>query len=190
MSLINDALKRASQSDRNRPAQAPLPRPMQPAPARPRSRVSWLLAAIVVAVLGFSLAGWSFWKWWGASHPVVATALDQPAQRIVAAPQLPAPKPAPVIPASPPPSAAPAASPVVAAPAPAPAPPVSAPDAWPIDLTVKAIFYSKANPRALVNGKMVETGDKIDGVLVTGILSDRVFVDWKGQSKVIMMGGQ
>jgi hypothetical protein len=37
---------------------------------------------------------------------------------------------------------------------------------------------------------MVETGDKIDGVLVTGILSDRVFVDWKGQSREIMIGGQ
>jgi hypothetical protein len=57
-------------------------------------------------------------------------------------------------------------------------------------LTVKAIFYSETNPRALINGKTVETGDKIGDVLVTGILSNRVFVDWKGQSKVIMMGGQ
>jgi hypothetical protein len=184
MSLINDALKRASQSDKNRPAQAALPSLMQPVAERPRTRISWLLAAIVVGALGLALAGWYFWKWWGATHPIVATAPVQPAQKIVAEPQPPAPKPAPIIRESPPPPATPAPLPVVVA------PPASAPDAWPINLTVKAIFYSKTSPRALVNGRMVGTGDKIDGVLVTGILSDRVFVDWKGQSREIMIGGQ
>ena len=185
MSLINDALKRASEADRNRPAQAALPFSMQPVAATPRTRISWLLAAIVVAALGLALAGWSFWKWWEATHPIVATTPVQPAQMIVAEPPPPAPKRAPII------QERPAPAPVVVAPsAPAPAPPASAPDAWPINLTVKAIFYSKTSPRALVNGRMVETGDKIDGVLVTGILSDRVFVDWKGQSREIMIGGQ
>jgi hypothetical protein len=191
MSLINDALKRASQSDRNRRPQAALPRPMQPVAEHPPTGISWAKAVIVVAALALALAGWSFWKWHGAGHPVVAAAAVQPAQRMVAAPPPPAPKPAPIIQESPPPPAAPAPLPVVvAAPAPAPAPPVSVPEAWPIDLTVKAIFYSKANPRALVNGRMVETGDSIDGVLVTGILSNGVFLDWKGQTREIMLGGQ
>jgi hypothetical protein len=176
MSLINDALKRASQSDKNRPAQAALPRPMQPAAPPHPTRVSWLLAAVIVAVLGLALAGWSFWKGWGAGHPIIASVPVQPAQTMTA---------------EPPPPAKPAPAPVVVAPlAAAPAPAVSVPDAWPINLTVKAIFYNKTNPRALVNGTMVQTGDQIDGVLVTGILSDRVFVDWKGQSREIIMAGQ
>jgi hypothetical protein len=180
MSLINDALKRASESDRNRPAQASLPRPMQPV-AQPASiGVSWLVAASIVAALCVALAAWFLWKGWNAGHSAAATpAIQLPP---------PAPKLAPVVHETPPP---PAPSPVVIAPAaPAPAPPVSVPDVWPIKLTVKAIFYSKTNPRALVNGITVETGDKIDDVLVTGILSDRIFVDWKGQSKIIMMGEQ
>jgi hypothetical protein len=187
MSLINDALKRASQSDRKRPAQAALPRPMQPAAAPARARNSWLLLAIIVAVLGFALAGLSFWKWWGATHPVVATAPVQPVrpvQTIVEAPPPATPKPAPIIQEAPPPVAVPAAPVIVAAPVPVVKPP------WPIELTAKAIFYSKIHPHALVNGRTVEPGDKIEGVLITEIEPDRVVVEWNGEKKELLMGGQ
>jgi hypothetical protein len=195
MSLINDALKRASQSDRNRRSQASLLRPMQPVAARPRSRTSWLLAAIIVAALCIVLAGLTFWKWWGATHPNIVTAPVQTAPKIVAEPPPPAPKPAPIIQQTPPPAAAPTPLPVVVqspapVPTPVPAPAVSVPEAWPITLTVKAIFYSKTRPHALVNGKTVEPGDKIDGVLVTEIKSDRVLFGWHGQSKEVLMGGE
>jgi hypothetical protein len=195
MSLINDALKRASQSDRKRPAQAALPRPMQPAAAPARARNSWLLAAIIVAVLGFALAGLSFWKWWGATHPVVATAPAQPVQSvqtIVESPPPAAPKPVPIIQEAPPPvaAAAPAPVPALATPVIVAVPVPVVKPAWPIELTAKAIFYSKIHPHALVNGRTVEPGDKIDGVLVTGIEPDRVVVEWNGEKKELLMGGQ
>jgi hypothetical protein len=185
MSLINDALKRASQSDKKRSAPTALPRLMQPAAAPQRTGSSLLVAGIVVVALVLAVAGWIFWRGFGTAHTVVAVPRVQPAQAVVAAPPPVAVKPAVAVPQS---QSAPAPAPaaVVAAP-PAESP---APDPWPTNLTVNAIFYSKSNPRALVNGKTVATGDTIDGVLVTGIMSDRVFVDYKGQSKVILMGGQ
>jgi hypothetical protein len=187
MSLINDALKRASESDRNRPPQAALPRLMQPVAAIPRQppakrrprQVFWLVAAIALEVFGLVLAGWYCWKWWDAAHPIVATAPAAPRQLTAAAPP-PAPNPASVVPGNPPPSATAAA---------APAPPVSDPDGWPVNLSVRAIFYDKTSPRALVNGRMVGPGDKVDGVLVTGIQIDRVLVEWNGKSKEITMRG-
>jgi hypothetical protein len=186
MSLINDALKRASQSDRNRPIQAGLPRPMQPVAARPGNGNSWLLAAIIVAVLGFALAGWFLWKWRNPTNPTVAVAPIQPAQTIATTPPPVATAPAPIVRESPPPPATPvAAAPVI----PTPPVPVAKPN-WPIELTVKAIFYSKIHPRALVNGTTVEPGDKIDGVLVTGIDPDRVLVEWNGETRELVMGRQ
>lgn len=197
MSLINDALKRASQSDRKRPAQAALPRPMQPAVAPSRARSSWLLAAIIVAIMGFALAGLAFWKWWGATHPVVATVPAQPVrpiQTIVEAPPATALTPAPIVQEAPAsvitPAPAPAPTPVPESPVIASAPVPVAKPAWPIELTAKAIFYSKIHPRALVNGRTVVPGDKIEGVVVTAIEPDRVMVEWNGEKKELRMGGQ
>lgn len=176
MSMINDALKRASQSDKNRPAQAALPQPMQPVSGERRTHFSWILAAIVVAVLGIGLAGWVFWKWWEGNQPAVVAAPIQPVQRAVAVP--------------PPPSPAPPAPAVVVVPA-APAPPPAATPvkpSWPIALTVKAIFYNKTSPHALVNGRTVEAGDTIQGVLITHIEADRVLVSWNGEGKELLLG--
>jgi hypothetical protein len=176
MSLINDALKRASKSDKDRAAQAASPPLMQPAAPSPGVRSSWLLAAIAATVLALTVTGWVFLKSSTAGHAADAPGVDQAAQ--TAAVQPPSSVPSPPENTSVP---APAPS------APAPGPP---PDAWPTNLTLKAIFYSKTNPRALLNGTMVETGDKINGVLVTGILSDRVFVDWNGQTRELKLGGR
>jgi len=126
--------------------------------------------------VGLVVAVWFFWK---------SLAAGQLGQAAIAEPSRPGPNPPQIVQKSSPP-AVPAPA-VVAAPAPAPAPD---PDAWLTNLTLKAIFYSKTNPRALVNGTMVETGDKIDGVLITGILSDRIFVDWNGQTRELKMGRQ
>ncbi len=182
MSLINDALKRASQSDRNRPSQAALPRPMQPADAVRASRFSWVLPVIVAVAL--VLAGWFFWKWWEASHPVVAAdpapAPAPAANAVVAAPAPPA------TPVPPPP--APVAAPVAKAPEPIPAAPIA--EAWPTELTLKGIFYNKTSPRALINGKTVGPGESIGGVLVARIETDRVVVEWNGHSKELMLEGQ
>jgi hypothetical protein len=56
-------------------------------------------------------------------------------------------------------------------------------------LTVKAIFYSKTTPRALVSGRTVGPGERINGVLISRIESDRVVVEWNGHTKELIMGG-
>jgi hypothetical protein len=173
MSLINDALKRASKSDKDRPVPGDVPPLMQPVAPRPRGQSSWLLAAIAAAMFGLVVTGWVLWKGLAARPPADGYVSVQPAQTVASDPPRP-PQPAPILQQS-------QASAVVAA-------PVPAQDDFPTNLTVKAIFYSKTNPRALLNGTMVETGDKIDGVLVTGIMADRVFVDWKGKTKELMLG--
>jgi hypothetical protein len=94
-------------------------------------------------------------------------------------------------------------TPVVAQPAPAPqvvtppvAPPVTPavvaapPVAWPVDLTVTAIFYSAANPRAMINGNLYSVGDNIQGVTVKKIDRDQITFEWNGQTKTSMVEGQ
>ena len=60
MSLINDALKRASQIAKKRPSQASLSTPMLPAREAPRSNVMPLLAGGLVVIAIVALAGWFF----------------------------------------------------------------------------------------------------------------------------------
>jgi hypothetical protein len=191
MSLINDALKRASQSDRNRPSQGASPRPMKAATVARGWPLSWLLPVIVAVVL--VLAGWFFWKCWETSHPAVAVkpapaSAPAAAAKVALAPA-PSPAPAPVAPAVPPPPAASVAR-LPAKPAePMPAAPVVA-AAWPTPLTLQGIFYSKTNPLALINGKTVGPGESVGGVVVARIESDRVIVEWNGHSKDLLLEAQ
>jgi hypothetical protein len=96
MSLINDALKRASQSDKNRPAQAPLPLGMQPVTTPPRGgdTPTWLMAAIVLAAAGLTLAGWLILTSRTPVRPSVATVPAPPVRQPVAKPPQPVPPPA------------------------------------------------------------------------------------------------
>jgi hypothetical protein len=82
MSLINDALKRARDAERNRPAAPPHP-PLAPVdtPRRQHPAARWLLLAIVVTSI--LLAAASFWKW---AHHESDITLAQP----VPAPRAPA----------------------------------------------------------------------------------------------------
>jgi hypothetical protein len=181
MSLINDALKRASESDRKRPARAAMPPLMQPATNRPGPRNASLVVAIALAVIGLTTA-WAIWKSWTADHHAYAAA---PMQAVAAKPAPASPEPAPVVIATPVVTAAPVAAPVAPVAAGTPAPD---PDALPTNLTVKAIFYSKTSPRALINESTVETGDRVNGVLITGISSNCVYVDWNGKTRELTLG--
>jgi hypothetical protein len=187
MSLINDALKRASESHKNQPAPGEPARPMQPAASARKSGAS--SGALVVLVIVLLLWGWFFWKWWAGSHPTVAAKpAAAPVAKVAAAPA-PAPKPAPapvpvVKPAPPPP-----APPVVAL-AQKPVERVAAPPvveaAWPMTLTLKGIFYSKSHPLALINGKTVGPGETVGGAVVSKIEPNRVIVEWKGHTKDLL----
>ncbi len=219
MSLINDALRRASQSERNRPRRASTAMGMEPAPAARGSRLSVLLAAAVLVAL--LLAGWFFWQLWNARNntgsTVLAANIAPPVTPHVIPPPAVAPKSAPVAPAAPanpapapvvvseppvaaPPVAAPpvAAPPVVALPVAAPTPPPVEPLSvardnqivWPVQMTLSAIFFSKTNPRVLINGNLYGVGDEIQGIVLKKIEKDEVTVEWNGHSKVLMLGGQ
>jgi len=191
MSLINDALRRASQSEKDRPRRVSTPMGMELAPVARSSRLSVVLIAIVLGAL--LLAGWFFWQWWNArnnSSGVVTTAnIAPPVTPKVVAPPVILPKPAPVAPAAP--------APVVLAVPPAFEAPVAPPSAvnetqntWPVDLKLSAIFFSKTKPRVLIGGALYGTGDKIEGVVLEKIEKDRVTLEWNGHTKVLMMEGQ
>src|ERR1035441_9058185 len=62
MSLINDALRRASQAEKDRPRQAPTPMGMEPAPTARSSRLSVLV--VVAVLITLLLAALFFWQWW------------------------------------------------------------------------------------------------------------------------------
>ena len=185
MSRINDALKRASQSDRNRSRPAETKASARPVAGGRGSSVSLALVAGVVLALG--LAGWFFWQWWNTSRPP-GQARGEPVA--AAAPKVaPAPiareavlTPAPVAPGRA------AVSSSAPAPASAPMTPGKAAQApWPADLKVMGIFFSKTNPRALINGTTVGVGDQIDGIRVIKIEDDRVSVEWNGRVKQLLM---
>jgi cytoskeletal protein RodZ len=93
MSLINDALKRASQSQKERAAEPPPPSapPLQPVvDSGPAGASPLLVPVLVLVVLG--LAGLAFWKWWQNSQPATTTtAAISAASPSVAASAKPAP---------------------------------------------------------------------------------------------------
>ncbi len=193
MSRLNDALKRASQTDRERQRPVSARVAIEPV-GGPRGRS---LAKVMVAgsILALGLAVWFFWQLLFASHPL-AVANVEPAP--IAAPK-PAPTPvvraevppAPVVIPTPPPVVAPAPTPAAA---PAPAPVVAAPakpvePAWPANLKLTGIFFRKTNPLALINGKTVGVGDEIDGIRVGKIESDRVTLEWNGKVKELLVNG-
>jgi hypothetical protein len=179
MSLINDALKRASQSDRNRARPAEPRAPMEPPANRPGQFLPVALGAGIVLALG--LAGWFFSQWWNTSHAPAPVKVET----VVAV--APKPAPAPVAQATVPPPVVAAPMPV-ATPAPAPAPPAKpAEEAWPVNLKVMGIFFSQTNPKAIINGKTVGVGDEISGIRVSKIGPDRVTVEWHGKVKELVI---
>jgi hypothetical protein len=110
MSLINDALKRANEAQKNRPTAGPLGAPLQPADApirRGNPGTNWsavLVPAIVVVLLALS-----FWF-------IRSGLQNKPAQQPIVAVTAPVPQPAPV------------AAPAPVAPVPAPPPVAKAPE--------------------------------------------------------------
>jgi hypothetical protein len=192
MSLINDALRRASQSDKDRPQRASPPPGFRPVPAPKSSRLPLFLAVIVVAEI--VLASWSFGKWWMARHPLASI----PRSPTIAAPAAPQAVPPPVIvkttPASPaaptnttPPAPVTTPAPAVVAATVTPAvEPPSLP--WP-PLKLSGLFYSKSDSRVIINGNLYRAGDNIQGVVLKNIEKNKVTMEWNGHSKTLMMDG-
>jgi hypothetical protein len=194
MSLINDALKRASESDKDRPHQAETPPAMQqPVMLKKEPKKPWILPVAILVVL--IAAGLFFWKGWPRrtvpapakpATPVVHTAAKPASAPVVTPAPLVTSTPvsvvtsAPVVAPTPPPAVVPV--PVVTEP--------SAPVVWPADLSLQAIFYSKTHPHAFINGRSVKEGDTINGIEIKKIQPDGVQVEWSGQTHNLLLGGK
>jgi hypothetical protein len=193
MSLINDALKRASQSEKSRPRDVETHAAMQPARETRRSVVPVVAGAAIIMLL--AAAGWLVWRSLphGANPapPVVSAKAAAPA--VVTPPPAkvePAPVPAPPTvpvavtppPKTNPPEPAPAS---VEVPAPAPPPPTvpaNAGQPFP-ELKLGGIFYNHTNPKATINGQIHGENDQIGEVRVVKITQNKVTVEWNGQTK-------
>jgi hypothetical protein len=187
MSMLNDALKRASQTDRDRQRPIPARVPAEPAAEPPGKNLA--LALGMGSVLALAVAVWFFWQLLSASRQ---SALAQLEAAPVEAPKLAPPPgisteilPQGIMTEPPPPRVAPAPG-LEAAPV-APARPVEA--AWPADLKLTGIFFRQTNPLALISGKTLGVGDEIDGIRVTKIENNRVTVEWNGKAKELMVKG-
>jgi len=188
MSLINDALKRASQSERSRPRDNGSHAPMQPAPEPRRSFVPELVGLSIIILL--AAAGALVWHSFprhviappavaaaNAAAPVVVT----PPPKVEPAPA-PAPSPPPAVVTPPPAASAPPAA-VAVAPPPPPAPP-----AFP-ELKLQGIFYNRNNPKAAINGQIRAQNEQIGDVRILAITQDKVTVEWNGQTKDLILPG-
>ncbi len=186
MSLINDALKRASQTEKNRPRDPGPPSVMQPAPEPRRSAFPvWAGACIVILLAAAAALVWHYCLQSGNPRPVAA----KEAAPVVAAPPLhvePVPEPAPLPPpvAAPPsiPSAPPAVVAIAVTPPPAPPP-------FP-ELKLQSIFYSRDNPKAAINGQIHGQNELIGDVRILTITQDKVTVEWNGQTKDLILQAQ
>ena len=182
MSLINDALKRARDTQqKNPPAGAP---PLPPVESPARGSTGWILA--VAAVLSFAAACLFL-------GPALFRHNAAPAA-IVKAPEIPAPPPAEAAPAPAPPPAD--AVPVMPAtvtnalppPAPNTNPPPATVVAEPLP-KVQGIIFNAARPLAIVNGQTVNIGDRVGDFQVKQILQTSVlFQRPDGSQKKLEIG--
>jgi len=200
MSLINDALKRASQSEKNRPRAAGLPAAMQPTPERRRSNVPMLIGVWVFVSL--AVAAWFFWpsaSRRGNSAPPPAASSTSDGRATLPRSQGAAPTPsddptnapgsagASPYRAAPPPAAA---STNVSGGAAAPSNQASAPTT-PVfpELKLQGIFYSPSNPRAAINGQIKGENEKIGDVRIVTITQKKVTVQWNGRTQDLILEG-
>jgi hypothetical protein len=168
MSLLNDALKRASQSQ----VELDTVRIHLPPPA-PTSKAyggrGWALPVLVILLI--ATAGAFIWlAHFGrsrVSQVTTAAAVRSPVQAVPAAPKPSVPKPAP-----------PPTTVAVAAPAPVLPP-----------LKLQGITYYNAKWQAIINGKTVYVGDNVNGFRVAVISRNYVsFVAPDGSKKMIPLG--
>jgi hypothetical protein len=212
MSLINEALKRTSDVQQ----QTPPPTggtPMKPAepnsPPAGRGAKNVLFIVVFCVILGNALLFLALKDGGAARRSTAETATPSPARAASAPagaesspavpPVSPAPKqqPAPLTPSV---SGAPAAAAAVSAPAPvgasnagtnavvtespAPARPATA---KPAPLKLQSIIYNPTRPSAMVNGKFLFIGDRVQGYRVTAINQETVTLLGDGQTNVLSL---
>lgn len=118
--------------------------------------------------------------------PVVAVQQNSaPAPPVTAPAQVPQPVPAPTVAASPVQTAP--AVPATAVVTKEPAPPSAPPKPQFPDLKLQGIFYLASRPSALISGRTVFKGDKVQGAKVVGIERLSVTLEFEGETKVLSL---
>jgi hypothetical protein len=194
MSLINDALKRAQEAQRQTTSSSLASfRSVEVRPEE-RPRAGRLLAIVVIillsgafAFIGLAMTG-RLAKRNGtgpqvappsqpvaAATPVAAVVPVVPSQPALAAST---PTPAPV------PAPAPAPKPVVEATVVVPPPPLVLPDT----LHVQGIAYDPVRPWAIISGRTVYVGEMVKGVRVMAITRNSVTFGSNGQTNLLYVG--
>ena len=190
MSLINDALRRASQAKPSPPSEEAAETPLRPADYPPRSP-SWLYLALACLLLVLGGSGWFWLRGNNAADSPAPTSNSVPvAAREIPAPPTQASSPNP----TPRPGSAgqtlgqsvPNAAAATASIAPTNALVVEAKPVFPA-VRLQGIFFQTSRPSALINAKTVFLGDKVANAKVTAITRDSVSLQWNGETKVLTL---
>ena len=198
MSLINDALKRATQAQ---PAGKPTPEMETTMKPVPQARTVGL-PVYFTPVLLFIISGacWFLIKGWDVRRQAIASTTTIPVQarEVEEQPDIPAGEGAELpIPGNrqfalndrPSSSALPKTAGTAAAGAPAESASasVAADEAQPATFKLQGIFYRPANPSAVVNSKTVFVGDRIANAKVKAIDRQSVTLEIAGETKVLTL---
>jgi len=208
MSLINDALRRAkeAQKDAPLPTSRDLPfRPVEPALQRARRGLGLLLPVALTAVALLSLlVVWQWTRLRGAATPTEVQARTTRVPLATTPASALAAQPAPVQePASPPSPVSGAAATVAPDAASAPtyepladiqeseatnAPAMTAPmPPTPAPLRLQAIIFSPRRPSAMISGKTLFIGDKLGDLRVVAISKESAILAGAGQTNVLTL---
>ncbi len=177
MSLINDALKRASQAKTPPASPTPPEPPLQPVEHGRSSNLRLFLVPAVLIVLG--VAGWFFFRAWQAGSPGLSSNKTPVVARENAATDPKAGQSAAVSNDTPQQPLTPPATALSLTNNPEPDKPT-----FP-SLRLQGIFYRARNPSVMLNSKTVSVGDKVAGAKVVAITRDSVTLQWNGETKVL-----
>lgn len=209
MSLINDALRRAAEAQKQGPPNSPPSLPLQPVDysTSPNPLYKPLVVLALLPLVG--VAVWAFSKWWDTSRQAgVATnrlvAQNLPASGMTVDAMAPAqdPTPAPLIMISTNTAVRSGSSALSAAAATPPVetkavetPPAktntadastNGPQAFP-QLKLQSIIYRLNKPAVVIDGEMLHVGDVIKEARVVKIERYTVTVEWKDQTRELSL---
>jgi hypothetical protein len=192
MSLINDALKRAKESQRKDAPSGVAPlRPVET--DRPERDFHLVLPIVIVflivtalVLIGLSLAGHAHKI--SEEKLVVAPVIVPKPEAVAAVPLVTNVPPPAALPTNPPVISKPVVAAVSAVPPVAATNPVvtSAPVLKPLRL--QGIAYDAVHPSAIIGGKAVYVGSLVNGMRVTAILPDSVTLAGNGHTKTLVVG--
>jgi hypothetical protein len=197
MSLINDALKRAS-SSKPTPAPPPGGPPMQPVESGSDRASPFPIILCIVGIGALLMAGGFWLKSRGtprsaaaekSSTPVTIVAETKPAANPIERATTTLQK---VVERNSEPAATNASAPTTVASAAVPATPVSTPAPEPVKqqpvpapaptFHLQAIYYRMKGPTVVINGKTLKLGDHLDGAKLVSIERNSAEIEYEGKT--------